>query len=52
MRKILIPLLRSLILPTAVRGFPWNNDIGEKIIIIEFIITNKHLFKNDLLKLF
>ena len=58
MRFFLIPLLSSLILPTAVRAFPWNkdieivNDVGEKIIVKESTITTRNLFKNDLLKLF
>jgi len=57
MRFFLIPLLSSLILPTAVRAFPWNkdieivNDVGEKIIVKESTITTQNLFKNDLLKL-
>ena len=57
MRLILIPLLSSLIFPTAVRAFPWNkdieivNDVGEKIIVKESTITTQNLFKNDLLKL-
>ena len=41
-----------MILPTAVRGFPWINDIGEKIIVTESPITTQHLYENDLLKLF
>ena len=58
MRFFLIPLLSSLMLPTTVRAFPWNqdieivNDVGEKIIVKESTITTQNLFKNDLLKLF
>ena len=38
MRKLLIPLLAALALPTAANAFPWNKDIvktnvGEKYIV-------------------
>ena len=45
MKRLLLPLLAALALPTAVNAFPWNSDIvvktdlGEKYIVKESAVT-------------
>ena len=57
MKRLLLPLLAALALPTAVNAFPFGNDVeientvGEKILIKGKTISTKNLYKKDLIKL-
>ena len=56
MRKLLIPLLAALALPTAVNAFPWNKDIivktdlGEEYIIKDSAVTVLNFGKEEIFK--
>ena len=56
MKRLLLPLLAALALPTAVNAFPWNKDIvvktdlGEKFIIKDSAITVLNFGKDEILK--
>ena len=57
MKRLLLPLLAALALPTAVNAFPFGNDVtientvGEKILVKGKTISTKNLNKNDLVNL-
>ena len=56
MKRLLLPLLAAIALPTAVNAFPWNKDIvvktdlGEQYIIKDSAITVLNFGKDDILK--
>ncbi len=57
MKRLLLPLLAALALPTAVNAFPWGSDIvvktdlGEKFIVKESAVNVTSMGVNDLIKL-
>ena len=56
MKRLLLPLLAALALPTAVNALPWNNDIvvktkvGEKFIVKDSTVTTIFTDKSYLIK--
>ena len=54
MKRLLLPLLAAIALPTAVNAFPfWNdvqteNDVGEKILVKGSTINVQPLYAKDL----
>ena len=57
MKRLLLPLLAALALPTAVNAFPFGNDVeientvGEKILIKGKTVSTNNLTKKDLISL-
>ena len=57
MKRLLLPLLAALALPTAVSAFPLGNNVqiennvGEKILIKGKTVLTKDFYKKDLITL-
>ena len=57
MKRLLLPLLTALVLPTAVSALPFGNDleiknnVGEKTLIKGKTVSIKNLYKKDLINI-
>ena len=57
MKRLLIPLLAAIALPTGVDAFPFGNNVqiennvGEKILIKGKTVLTKNFYKKDLITL-